>query len=221
MSPRNCLILSIVSLSIFTLIGCSTTSPHLGETQTTAQVAEGVTVSQSESRRVLPNGKLAGHEAALVQIEAVVDIIDYKSRELSLSTMQGESVTLVAGPEIRNFNQIQAGDRVVAEYLLAMAFEVRKPTAEELAASKNAVALAARAAPGAKPAAGAIGGVIKIATVESIDLTSQTVTLNGISPNSSTVVKAKYPENLTLVKAGDSVVITAVEGFATSVNPIR
>ncbi len=211
----------LLTLCTGIVLGCSSTKPHLGESMTQSSPKEGMTVTQADSRRLLPNGKIAGEDAALVQVEATVDMINYGTREFALSSGNGDPLTLIAGPEIRNFNQIQAGDKVMAEYLLAMAFEVRPPTAEELAASGKIVGMSARTKLGEKPGAGAMSTGIKVATVESIDMKNHTVKLKDPKTGSSALIKAKYPENLAFVKQGDSVVITAVEGFATSVHQVR
>jgi hypothetical protein len=160
---------------------------------------------------------MAGEESALVQIQATVSQIDRKTRALTLQNAQGNSTLIVAGPEVRNFDLISAGDRVEVDYLVAVAFEDRKPTAEEIAAAGKNLDVSARARLGEMPAAGAAVANVKIATIEAINKDAQTITLTGLSTNGSVDVKAKYPENLSYIKVGDTVVVTSLEALATKV----
>ena len=209
---------ALATLFVSSLIACAKTEPHLGATITTVDNGDGVAITQAESRRLLPNGKIAGDEATLIQVESTVSKIDQTARTFTLKTTKGETVDLVAGPEIRNFSQIRKGDRVNAQYLVSLAFEVRKPTEQELAVSGKAMEAGARARLGAMPAAGAVSGNIRVATVEAIDKSAATVTLRGVNSDGLTVIKARFPENLNYVKAGDSVVISTVEAVATGVS---
>jgi hypothetical protein len=209
----------ITGLAILSLTAaCSSKPPaHLGETITTTDNGKGITVTQVDSRRLLPNGKMAGEESALVQIQAIVSQIDRKTRALTLQDAQGNSTRIVAGPEVRNFDQISAGDRVEVDYLVAVAFEDRKPTAEEIAAAGKNLDVSARARMGEMPAAGAAVANVKIATITAINKDTQTVSLTGLSSNGSVDVKAKYAENLSYIKVGDTVVVTSLEALATKV----
>jgi hypothetical protein len=223
MSRNKYIITAISGLCSLSLVACSskTTPAHLGEMITQSETAEGVKVTQIESRRLLESGKLAGEESALIQAQATVTQIDHNKRTLTLQSAKGESLQIVAGPEIRNFAQISAGDTVNVEYLIAVAFEVRQPTAEELAMAGEKLDVTARAQLGQMPAAGAAVGKIKVAKIEAIDNSSQTITLSGLSPQGTTQVKAKYAENLAYVKVGDPVVITALEALATNVTKVK
>jgi hypothetical protein len=69
-------------------------------------VAEGMTA-------VAP-GKFAGVVEAKVTL--VVDSIDKASRSVVLKNAKGETMKVVAGDEIKNFDQIKVGDNVVASY---------------------------------------------------------------------------------------------------------
>lgn len=208
------------SICLLAPIGCSSKSPHLGESVTRTEIEEGVSLTQAETRSLLPSGKLAGSESMLIEAESVVQSINYSTRAITLKTSDGEPMAIIAGPEIQNFAQIIAGDKVKVEYLISVAFEVREPTAEELAASEETLEIAARAKLGEMPAGGAAQSKVKIAIVQAVDKEAASLTLKNLNAASSTTVKAKYPENLTYVKVGDSVVITTLEAFATAVTRI-
>src|ERR1700722_6477614 len=50
------------------------------------------------------------------QATATVETVDAKTRQILLKRDDGKFVTLVAGPDVRNFAQIKPGDRVYARY---------------------------------------------------------------------------------------------------------
>lgn len=222
MSTQKRLYIIVSSLLLASLIaGCTKTPPHVGESVTNVATKDGTEVTRVENTYLLPSGKIAGQDSALIHLESTVSRIDYKTRVLTLTSASGESVKITAGPEIRNFDQIKSGDKVTVDYLVSVAFEVRKPTAEELASQDETVGVAARAKIGEMPGAGIVQGLVKIATVEAINKEAQTVTLKSSTSSSSVEVKVKYPENLSYAKVGDTVVITAMEAFATEVNRVK
>jgi len=214
---------TILTIGSLTLIGCAEKqAPHVGETITQAETEDGaVKVTQADSRNVLENGKIAGADVTFIEAEATVDKINKKTRVLRIKTSSGDLTELTAGPEIRNFSQIKIGDKIKVEYLLSVAFEVRKPTEEEVAADGTTSEVLARAKLGEKPAGGVGQGSINIAKVESIDKVGQTVTLREVSTNTLSQVKAKYPENLSYIKVGDSVVIKTVEALAIGIEKVK
>jgi len=217
------IISTILTLGSLSLISCAEKqAPHVGDTITQVETEDGgIKITQADSREILANGKIAGSDTTLIETEARVDKINKKTRVLRIMTSGGDLTEITAGPEIRNFSQIKVGDKIKVQYLLSVAFEVRKPTAAEIAADGTTNEVLARAKLGEKPAAGAGQGSLNIARVESIDKVGQTVTLREISSNALSQVKAKYPENLSYIKVGDSVVIKTVEALATSVEPVK
>ena len=51
--------------------------------------------------------------AEVVTVKARVDSIDKATRRIVLTGPEGRSMSVVAGPEVRNFDQIMVGDTVV------------------------------------------------------------------------------------------------------------
>jgi hypothetical protein len=80
------------------------------------------------------------------------------------------------------------------------------------------VDVAGRAPQGSKPAALVAGERVDILTIESIDKKKQLITLK--SPEGYVTVKAKYPQNLKVVKVGDTVVVKTSELFAARVKEL-
>jgi hypothetical protein len=212
---------SLLIASLFSFVlGCSSKKEaHLGQETVSAEIEEGVTLTQTASRELLPSGKIAGEDAALLQLESTVFAIDYNTRVITLKNAEGKPVEVLAGPEVKNFAQIKAGDKVQVEYFVSVAFEVRKPTQKEivLAAEQTALTAGGRAKLGTKPAGAALAATLKIMNVEKIDKNKSVIVLRDINSQEITEIKAKYPENLDYVKAGDSVVVAAVEAIAAKV----
>jgi hypothetical protein len=104
---RNSIVTGMLALSFFALPGFAQQAPV------------GAVVTASEP------GKVAIMEA--VKVTAVVTAIDKATRTVTLKGPKGRSFDVVAGEEVRNFDQINVNDHVVAEYVRALSMEVRKP----------------------------------------------------------------------------------------------
>ena len=61
-----------------------------------------------------------------VQVSAQVVSIDKATRTVTLKGPKGNVVDVVAGDEVRNFDQIKVGDFVVVRYAQALTLELRK-----------------------------------------------------------------------------------------------
>jgi hypothetical protein len=205
-----------VTFSAF-LFGCSAT-PYTGDVVSESKTPSGLNVIQTSSRSVLPSGGLAGEESELKTMTALVDSVDYKARTVTLKTSDERLVPLKVGTEVRNLPQVQRGDKVELDYFEAVEFEVRQPTAEELALAGVGVDLAARAPKGERPAALVAGERVDVLTIESIDKKKQLITLKG--NEGYVTVKAKYPQNLKVVKVGDTVVVKTSELFAARIKEV-
>ena len=59
------------------------------------------------------------------EVTASVESVDPATRELVLKGSKGTRLAMVASPEVRNFEQIKPGDKVVASYQQALAAEVK------------------------------------------------------------------------------------------------
>src|SRR4051812_7055923 len=61
-----------------------------------------------------------------VRMTATVEAIDTASRTVTLKGPGGNLVPIVAGPEVKNFDQIKVGDRVLVRYAEALSLELKK-----------------------------------------------------------------------------------------------
>lgn len=197
--------------------GCSAT-PYTGETITETTTPKGLNVIQTSTRTKIPNGKIGGEESELQELTAIVEGVDTKAGVLKLKTPDNRVVDLKVDKTNPKLKTIKKGDQLVLDYYEAVDFEVRKPTAEELAAQGVETDLAAVSAKGEKPAALLATTRVDILTIDSIDKKKETITLS--SGTDYVTVKAKYPQNLKVLKVGDTVVVKTSELFAARIKQV-
>ena len=161
-------------------------------------------------------GKAAAVVAA--KITAQVVGIDKATRTVVLKGPEGNVVDVVAGDEVRNFDQIKLGDLVVVRYAEALTLELRKTKTGAGSVSVNEGA--ALAEPGERPAAAGARQISAIATVIAVDQKKSTITLKGPRGNVVTL-NVHNPDQFKVVKKGDQVEVTYTEALALSVEPRR
>ncbi len=159
-----------------------------------------------------------GRAAAVraVEISARVVAIDKATRTVTLKGSKGDAVDVVAGDEVKNFDQIKVGDSVVARYMQALSLELKKTKggAGDVAVREGA----ARAQPGERPAVAGAREVTALAEVVAVDPKKSTITLKG--PRGNVVELAvQNPDQFKVVKKGDQVEVTYTEALALSVEP--
>lgn len=158
-------------------------------------------------------GKAAAAE--VVKIAAMVTAVDKATRTVTLKGPKGNELSVIAGPEVKNFDQIKAGDQVTLEYVEALSLQLKKGGGAAVARTEKAGVAAAK--PGEKPA-GAVGReVTVVADVVDVNAQSQVVTLKG--PQRTVELKVKDPEQFKLIKKGDQVEATYTEAMALVVSP--
>ena len=150
---------------------------------------------------------------------AKVTAVDKAARTVTLKNEDGESQTIAVGPEVERFDEVEVGDTVRAKYSIGIASELRPPTEEEAANPFVVMEGAGKAEKTDAPAAGA-GRVIRVvATVQSLDRANNTVTLQGPNGNQVTV-QVEDPALLGQARIGSSVVVTAAESVALSLEKV-
>jgi len=156
-------------------------------------------------------GKAAA--ANVVEITASVQAVNKATREVTIKGPRGNVETVVAGPEVKNFDQIKVGDNVVLRYIEALSLELKKGGTAPVARTDSAMGGTAK--PGEKPAAGVGRQVHVTANVVAVDAATQTVSLKG--PKQTVDLHVADPEQFKLVKVGDQVEATYTEAVALSV----
>ena len=151
------------------------------------------------------------------KVAAVVEAINVQNRIVTLRSLTRDaSVVMEVGDEVRNLDQVKVGDRVVVEFLEAMAVDLKKGGG--MTPSAGAGGAAARAKLGEKPAA-VLGGTLQVvAMIIAIDADEPSVTLRG--PEGKVIeVLVQHPEKLAEVDVGDQVIITYKRAVAVAVTP--
>jgi len=150
------------------------------------------------------------------ELSAQVVAIDKATRTVTLKGPKGNVVDIVAGEEVKNFDQIKLGDFVVARYAQALTLELRKTKVKP--GDVTVSEAAARAKPGERPAVAGAREVTAIADVIGVDPKKSTITLKGPRGNVVTL-DVQNPDQFKVVKKGDQVEVTYTEALALSVEP--
>jgi hypothetical protein len=164
---------------------------------------------------VVRKGPGVAAAAQTVKLAATITAIDAATRAITLKGPRGKEITVMAGPEVKNFAQMKVGDQVNVEYVEALTLELKKGGGKAVARTEQAGA--ARAKPGERPA-GLVGRTVTIvADVVDVNAATQTVTLRG--PERTVELKVRDPEQFKLVAKGDQVEATYSEAVAIEVTP--
>jgi hypothetical protein len=150
-----------------------------------------------------------------VEVSAKVLAIDPETRLISMQG-PGGPMSVVAGPEVRNFDQIHVGDKMVVKYRQALAAKITKSKATP---TTTETTLETAAPLGAKPSGEVIKQISTTVIIESVDRSFDTVTFK--MPDGSTRVTAvASPEGKKFIRTlhrGDKVDVTFTDAVATSI----
>jgi hypothetical protein len=154
--------------------------------------------------------------ARAAEMSAQVVGLDKVTRTLTLKGPKGNVVDIVAGDDVKNFDQIKLGDLVVARYVEALTLELKKA---KVAGGDVVVREdAAKAKPGERPAVAGGRQITAIAAVTAVDPAKKTITLKGPRGNEVTL-NVQNPDHFKVVKKGDQVEVTYTEALALAVEP--
>lgn len=153
--------------------------------------------------------------AQTVSATAAITKIDKASRTVTLKSDQGKEVTVLAGPEVKNFNQLKVGDTVDIQYAEALMLELIKGGGKPVARVEQGSSGSAK--PGEKPAGLQARKVTVVGDVTNVDPATQTVTVRG--PKRTVELKVRDPEQFKLISKGDQIEASYVEAVAASVTP--
>jgi hypothetical protein len=149
---------------------------------------------------------------------ATVQSVDHAKRALVLRTSDGVDTLIVVGPEVRNFDQIEAGDTVSATYKEALLAQV-VPKGSEPGEPRTTIAKT-RAKEGELPSASVSASVSTDVVIQSVDQSFDTVTFKRSDGVVRTVAienpeATKFVHNL---KPGDEVRVTYTEATAIALS---
>ncbi|HSV20148.1 MAG TPA: hypothetical protein VLR71_17160 [Casimicrobiaceae bacterium] len=153
--------------------------------------------------------------ARTMSVTATITAVDTASREVTLKGPQGNELQVVAGPEVKNFAQLKAGDKVQVQYVEAVTVELKK--GGTLAVARTEKSGVESAAPGARP--GAIGGrrVTVVGDVVAVDAPTQTITVRG--PQRTVELSIDDPEQFKRIAKGDQIEAQYIEAAAVAIVP--
>jgi len=171
----------------------------------------------AKSAAMVASAPGTGTITSAVKMSARVEAIDKAQRQVTLKGPKGNVRTVTAGPDVRNFDQINVGDMVVVRYVEELTLTLKKDGKE--LRSNTEVTDGARAKAGEKPA-GIVGRQVEVtADVIAVNAKTQTLTLKG--PNRTVELKVPDPKQFKMVKVGDQIQAVYTEALALSVEPVK
>ncbi|MFO0690036.1 MAG: hypothetical protein U0900_15170 [Myxococcota bacterium] len=153
----------------------------------------------------------------LVSSTAQVIAIDPSTRNVALRMPDGSEVAFQAGPQVRNLDQVEAGDSVRVSYMESIVYHLRKPGESVPGVSVQEEAL--RASPGATPAGAVARSVFVTATVRGLDPSGPSVTLESADGETRTF-RVRDADRLKGVKIGDLVEFTFTQAIAVELEKL-
>jgi len=155
--------------------------------------------------------------AETVKVTVQITAIDKATRKVEMKGPEGKTFSVIAGEQVRNFDQLKVGDMVGIQYVEALTLELRKTGAAKAPTEQTAMV---RAKPGETPA-GAVGRqVTSTADVVKVDEKNSTISLKG--PEGKVVeLKVRNKDQFKVVRVGDKVDVTYTEALAIAVEPVK
>ncbi len=175
-------------------------------------LAAAFAVNASAQTAVVTSSSQPGKASAeqIVDVTAMIVGIDRTTRDVTLRGPKGNWVVVTAGPDVKNFDQMNVGDQVHARYSEALVLELKK--GNDLAVTRTEESSAKGAAPGAQPHGVAGRRITVVADVVAVNRATQTVTLRG--PQLTVDVKVADPDQFRRIKKGDQVYATYTQALA-------
>ena len=178
---------------------------------TNAVIAE---EKSAEEKVIISNtaGQVKG--IAIVDVQATVQKIDKKTREITLKKENGGTVSIVAPETVRNFDQIEVNDIIHAKYYTLVEFQVVKEGSTVVGRAVQETS--SRAQLGDKPGANFTRTIAARANVTKVDPENKTITIQG--KDNTVELNVKNPEHFKVVKVGDQIDALFTESIAISVS---
>jgi Cu/Ag efflux protein CusF len=151
-------------------------------------------------------------ESAALTETAIIVAIDSTNRLITLKGEDGLTETIVAGPEVKRFNELKVGDKVTFRYYESVVYAIQQPGAKPPAAAASGIVRGT----GPRPGGTMSEQLTAVVTIQAIDLKIPSVTIKT-EDGSTMSFKAENPKNLEGVKVGDKVQITYTRALAISV----
>ena len=158
-----------------------------------------------------------GAVAQTVKVRATITAIDKSTRDVTLKGPKGNHITVTAGPDVKNFDQLKVGDHVDLQYAEALTLELKK-SGSGAVVGRTEKADAVVAKPGEAPG-GMVGRQVTIvAEVVALDPAKQMVTLKG--PKQTVDLHVADPAQFKRIAKGDHVEAQFTQALAIDVEPV-
>jgi hypothetical protein len=153
--------------------------------------------------------------AMLVETTSTVEEIDKANRLVTLKDAEGDMVTVKAGDEVKNFDQISKGDKVTVSYYHSTAVDLIEPGEKPKLEVNSAME---RAEPGEKPGAIVVSQVRKTVKILSVDPYKKAISFRDESGwHEVSMDRPELEPYLKELKDGDTVEVIFTEAMAVSV----
>lgn len=169
--------------------------------------------------RALPGPVTAASSG--VTLQGRITALDKATRAVTVTGADGNSLTVKASPEVRNFDQLKTGDGVLLEYRAAVALDLQPAGTDQVgltSAQANTVPVR-----GATPGGAMTNTITLVTEVAAVDPVANTIALRGPSGNTQLIavqrpdLQAKLPS----VKRGDLLRISYTEAVALDIRRDR
>jgi len=150
---------------------------------------------------------------------ATVTAVDPKTREITLRDSMGETTSIIAGPEVRNFPQIKVGDTLHVRMMQSLLMEVRPHNALVTRTEiEEGVALAPK---GGQPGMAQGRRITTVVTIQALDMKKDFVkfTLPNGEVRTTTAKTTAGKELLHTLKVGDQVDVVFTDAVAILLEP--
>ena len=162
-----------------------------------------------------PAALQSAQREAMLDTRAVVEKVDQSTREVRLRMMDGQELTVLAGPEVRNLAQVSAGDTVRLTYYESVAARMAEPDA---GGPSTTSVVSGRAPEGSKPA-GVVGATTDM-VVEFLAYDPTTGVVTFQTPDGATrqaLVNPAMREFAAARRPGDRVAVQITSAVAVSI----
>lgn len=164
---------------------------------------------------IVEKGKGAVTFGETVELQGVITAIDKNTRAVTIKGGSGNELTIIAGPQVKNFKQIKVGDLVTLNYVAALGLELKKGGGRLRERIESEQTAAAK--PGEKPSGGVLRTVKVVTDVMAVDAAAGSITLRGPQRSIDLIVKDK--ELLKDIRVGDQIAATYEEATVVAITP--
>jgi len=200
----------LLMLAVFALIAVPTAVRAADEASTVT-----TTDSKIAEATGTKDGRPYFEASEKTTVQAKVLRVDKETRQVTLKGEQGDTLSVLAGDEVKNFAQIKVGDLVKITYTEKLTIHVEAAGTPEMTTETTTGA----AKLGEKPSGSVTERTEYKATITAIDKENGTATLQGYD-GEKFVVTPLHPENLDKVSVGELVVFTQTTAVAASVEKV-